>query len=91
MEHVNQIAVLSFSGQVINLMRGRGSVNHRLLPSNAITDTGIKRQFQHPTFSFTGKYLALAEMHFKADATFVRSNALVYEVPSDPSTYGIEV
>lgn len=54
MDHTNQIAVLSFSGQVINLMRGQGALYHRLLPSNVLTDPGIKRQFQHPTFSPSG-------------------------------------
>jgi len=51
MEHVNQIAVLSFSGQVINLMRGQGALYHRLLPSNVLTEPGANRQFQHPAFS----------------------------------------
>ena len=44
LDHVNQIAVLSFGGQVINLMRGQGAVYHRLLPSNVLTDPGMKRQ-----------------------------------------------
>jgi hypothetical protein len=88
MEHVNQIAVLSFSGQVINLMRGQGLVYHRLLPSNTVIDQQVKRQFQHPAFSSTSKYLAFAEMHFKEGASFVKSNALVFEVPKDPSKYG---
>ena len=88
MEHINQIAVLSYSGQVINLMRGQGLVYHRLLPSNTMSEPGVKRQFQHPSFSSTGKYLALAEMHFRDDGTFVRSNAIVYEVPKDPKKYG---
>jgi hypothetical protein len=65
MEHINQIAVLSFSGQVVNLMRGQGAVHHRLLPSNVLTERGIKRQFQHPSFSNKGQYVAFAEMHFK--------------------------
>lgn len=88
MDHVNQIAVLSFSGQVINLMRGQGLVYHRLLPSNTLVDPQVKRQFQHPAFSATAKYLAFAEMHFKEGASFVRSNALVFEVPKDPKKYG---
>jgi hypothetical protein len=87
MEHVNQIAVLSFSGQVINLMRGQGALYHRLLPSNVLTEPGVKRQFQHPAFSPSGKYVSFAEMHFK-DAGFVRSDALVFEVPKDPKVYG---
>lgn len=90
MDHVNQIAVLSFSGQVINLMRGQGAVYHRLLPSNVLTEPGIKRQFQHPAFSQTGKYVAFAEMHFKGEEGFVRSDALVFEVPRDPKQYGME-
>lgn len=87
MDHVNQIAVLSFSGQVINLMRGQGAVYHRLLPSNLLTEPGVKRQFQHPAFSAKGNYLAFAEMHFK-ETGIVRSDALVFEVPKDPKTYG---
>lgn len=85
--HVNQIAVLSFSGQVINLMRGQGAVYHRLLPSNILTERGVKRQFQHPSFSNMGKYVAFIEMHFK-ETTIVRSDAIVFEVPNDPKTYG---
>lgn len=88
MEHINQIAVLSFSGQVINLMRGHGAVYHRLLPSNTLNEPGIKRQFQHPSFSSSGKYVAFAEMHFKGDAGFLRSDALVFEVPENPEKYG---
>eukprot|EP01041_Mallomonas_annulata_P004065 gene4065-8081_t len=88
MNHVNQIAVLSFSGQVVNLMRGQGSMHHRLLPSNIITSRGVKRQFQHPTFSNNGKYIALAELHFRETGGVLRSDALVYEVPTDPAEYG---
>lgn len=40
MEHVNQIAVLSFQGQVMNLMRGQGLVHQRLSPSNVVVDKG---------------------------------------------------
>lgn len=54
MDHVNQIAVLSSQGQVVNLMRGQGSVQHRLLPSNVLADQGMKRQFQHPGESWLG-------------------------------------
>ena len=88
MEHVNQIAVLSFSGQVVNLMRGQGAVYHRLLPSTVLTERGIKRQFQHPSFSSNGQYIAFAELHFK-DTGIVRSDALVFEVPKDPKTFGV--
>jgi len=87
MLHVNQIAVLSFSGQVINLMRGQGAVHHRLLPSNILTERGVKRQFQHPAFSNNGKYVSFVEMHFK-ESTIMRSDALVFEVPNDAKTYG---
>lgn len=65
MDHINSIAVLSHSGQVANLMRGQGAVYHRLLPSTVLADRGIKRQFQHPAFSNQGRYLAMAEMHFR--------------------------
>jgi len=88
MDHVNQIAVLSSAGQVINLMRGQGAVYQRLLPSNVLTDPTVKRQFQHPTFSPSGKHIAFAEMHFKGEEGFVRSDALVFDVPQDPETYG---
>jgi hypothetical protein len=87
MEHTNQIAVLSYSGQVVNLMRGQGAASHRLLPSNVLMDRGVKRQFQHPAFSNNGQFVALAEMHFK-DSGIVRSDALVFEVPKDPAKYG---
>lgn len=80
LQHVNQIAVLSFSGQVMNLMRGQGAVYHHLLPANVLTEPGVKRQFQHPAFSSSGKYVAFAELHFKGDnAGFLRSDAIVFE------------
>ena len=85
--HTNQIAVLSFSGQVINLMRGQGALSHRLLPSNILTEREVKRQFQHPAFSSTGKNIAFVEMHFK-ETTIVRSDVLVFDVPSSPKAYG---
>lgn len=88
MNHINQIAVVSFSGQIINLMRGQGAVYHRLLPSNVVIDESLKRQFQHPAFSRSGKYVAFAEMHFKDGAGFVKSDALVFEVPTDAKEYG---
>jgi hypothetical protein len=73
----------------MNLMRGQGAVYHHLLPANVLTETGVKRQFQHPAFSSTGKYVAFAELHFKGDnAGFVRSDALVFEVPKDSRSYG---
>lgn len=88
MNHVNQIAVISYSGRVINLMRGQGAMYHRLLPSNVLTDSSIQRQFQHAAFSASGKYVSFAEMHFRNEEGFIRSDALVFEVPSDPKTYG---
>lgn len=90
LDHVNQIAVLSFAGQVMNLMRGQGAVYHRLLPSNVMIEPGVKRQFQHPAFSSSGKYVSFVEMHFKDGAapTALRSDLLVYEVPKDPQEYG---
>jgi len=39
LDHVNQIAVLSFSGQVMNLMRGQGALYHHLLPANVLAET----------------------------------------------------
>ncbi|KAJ1417434.1 hypothetical protein B484DRAFT_481793 [Ochromonadaceae sp. CCMP2298] len=88
MEHVNQIAVLSSAGTVINLMRGQGAVYQRLHASSAVMDPTVKRQFQHPTFSPSGKYVSFAEMHFK-DEGFIRSDALVFEVANKPETYGL--
>lgn len=35
-----------------------------------------------------GKYVAFAEMYFKNSEGFVKSDALVYEVPTDPKDYG---
>jgi len=87
LNHVNQIAVLSFSGQVVNLMRGQGAVYHRLLPSTILSEKGIKRQFQHPSFSNNGKHVAFVEMHFK-ETGIERSDAIIFEVPNDPKTYG---
>lgn len=87
LRHVNQIAVLSHSGQVVNLMRGQGALHHRLLPSNVVTERGIKRQFQHPAFSSEGNFVAFVEMHFK-DSGIVRSDALVFQVPDKPAAYG---
>ena len=87
MNHVNQIAVLSSSGQVANLMRGQGALHHRLLPSDVATPRAVKRQFQHPTFSSDGDYVAFAEMHF-TDQGLVRTSVVVWEVPKDPALYG---
>lgn len=73
-------------------MRGQGAVYHRLLPHKAVAssvDTKIKRQFQHPAFSHNGKYLAVAEMHFR-ESSVVRSDALVFSVPRDPKDFSKE-
>jgi hypothetical protein len=89
MQHINQIAVLSFSGQVINLMRGQGAVYHRLLPTTTLLEAGVKRQFQHACFSTNGNYIAFSELHFKENnGGIVRSDALVFDVPKDAKTYG---
>ena len=40
LQHINQIAVVSFPGDVVNLMRGQGSVHHRLIPSNPLSERG---------------------------------------------------
>ena len=63
------------------------SVFQRLLPSSILSDKGVKRQFQHPAFSHNGKLVAFAEMHFK-DQQILKSDALVYEIPNDPKTFG---
>ena len=65
MLHINQIAVISDRGRVVNLMRGQGNVYHRLVPSSVTTEKDVTRQFQHPVFSTNGKYVAFSEMHFK--------------------------
>ena len=41
LKHTNEIAVVSFPGDVVNLMRGQGSVHHRLVPSNPLTERGM--------------------------------------------------
>jgi len=87
LEHNNLVAVLSSSGQVMNLMRGQGLVHQRLLPSNTMAEKGVRRQFQHPVFSRKGKYLSFAEIHFK-ESTILRSNLIVYNVPNDPKAFG---
>lgn len=65
MLHINQIAVISDRGRIVNLMRGQGNVYHRLVPSSVTIEKDVTRQFQHPTFSSNGKYVAFSEMHFK--------------------------
>jgi hypothetical protein len=65
MLHINQIAVISDRGRIVNLMRGQGNVYHRLVPSSVTTEKDVTRQFQHPAFSSNGKYVAFSEMHFK--------------------------
>lgn len=75
----------------MNLMRGQGTVYQRLMPVNTIRDVNIKRQFQHPSFSASGRFVAFCELNFKTDGASpgaVRSDALVYEVPKDPKQYG---
>jgi hypothetical protein len=88
MVHINQIAVVSDKGRIVNLMRGQGSVYHRLVPSSVSTEKDVTRQFQHPVFSTNGKYVAFSEMYFK-DKAISRADALVFEVPTEASTYGI--
>ena len=44
MDHINEVVVLSHSGQVANLMRGQGSAYHRLLPGNVQSDRTLMRQ-----------------------------------------------
>ncbi|MEC8392708.1 MAG: hypothetical protein VXZ58_07500, partial [Actinomycetota bacterium] len=88
MDHINSIVVLSHSGQVANLMRGQGAVYHRLLPPTVLTDSEAKRQFQQPSFSSCGNYLAMAEIHFQ-DKMITKSGVHIYEVPKDPKTFGL--
>lgn len=88
LQHVNQIAVLSNQGSVMNLMRGQGLVHQRLLPTNTQVDKGVKRQFQHPVFSSSGRYVAFGELNFKEGVATAKSNAVIYDVPTDPNTYG---
>lgn len=40
LQHINQIAVVSSPGETVNLMRGQGSVHHRLVPSAPLTERG---------------------------------------------------
>lgn len=40
LQHINQIAVVSFPGDIVNLMRGQGSVHHRMVPSAPLTERG---------------------------------------------------
>ena len=68
-------------------MRGQGALFHRLLPSNIVVQRGVKRQFQHPSFSSDAKYVCFSEIHFR-DAEISRSNVLIYEVPKDPKVFG---
>jgi hypothetical protein len=40
LQHINQIAVVSYPGETVNLMRGQGSVHHRLVPSAPLSEKG---------------------------------------------------
>jgi hypothetical protein len=89
-DHINQLMVSSSSGRIINLMRGHGSLFHRLLPSNTKFNSDILRQFQHLAFSRDHRYCAAIEMFVRNDDSPVplRSQALVYEVENSPEKYG---
>jgi hypothetical protein len=116
-------------------VRGQGAVSQKLQASAATDASDHRRQFQHPAFSLTGRYVAFFELLFKADdtispaaklnalaegqgtqgkssgvkmprplrpdtggaggtqpsrthSTYVGSEAIVFEVPRDPSNYG---
>lgn len=71
MQHINQIAVISDRGRIVNLMRGQGSVYHRLVPSSVTAEKDVTRQFQHPVFSTNGKYVAFSEMYFKNKGVYI--------------------
>jgi hypothetical protein len=40
LQHLNQIAVVSFPGEVVNLMRGQGSMSQRLVASTPLVERG---------------------------------------------------
>jgi hypothetical protein len=119
----------------MSLVRGQGAVSQKLLASAAADANDLRRQFQHPAFSMTSRYVAFSELLFKPDdaispaaklnaltegqrtqgkssgvkmprplrpdtdgaggtqpgktqSTYVGSEAVVFEVPRDPSKYG---
>lgn len=96
--HVNQIAVTSFGGGVINLMHSQGSIYQRLLPTKVSLSSKEKRQFQFPTFSDSGNYIAYVEVYFDLVAngaagtppkeTFSKAHILVFKVEQNPRKYG---
>lgn len=45
LQHINQLAVVSSPGDTVNLMRGQGSVHHRLIPSAPLTERGEGEKF----------------------------------------------
>lgn len=119
-----------------SLVRGEGAVAFRLQSGVEGKEDGLRRQFQYPVFSPSGRYVAFAELLFKADDTisaaaklnalagygtgalsrgtggkvrrpldpdtggvtsgtrgigrYAGAEALVYEVPTDPTEYGDE-
>ena len=46
LDHVNQIVVLSFSGQIMNLMRGQGALYHHLLPAIVLAETTVSAMWR---------------------------------------------
>ena len=53
LQHINQIAVVSYPGETVNLMRGQGSVHHRLVPSAPLTEKGKTNIHQYLHFKLS--------------------------------------
>lgn len=102
LQHLNQIVVSSASGKVLSLMRGNGAAYQRLLPPASTKDVppSYTRQLQHATFSSDHQYVGVVDLLFPRDTTTgsapaaaaaslpSRASALVYQVTTDPQTYG---
>eukprot|EP01031_Cornospumella_fuschlensis_P028602 gene28602-34529_t len=67
LQHVNQIATVSYSGQVMTVMRGHGKLAQHLGYSDSTINRDVRRQFQLPVFSDSGKYVSFLELHFPKD------------------------
>ena len=95
-EHVNQIVVSSASGRVLSLIRGNGAAYQRLLPppsTKQLPSSSYIRQLQHATFSSDHRYVGVVDLLFRRDQAATaalpsRASALVYQVTTDPHTYG---
>ncbi|RYH00805.1 hypothetical protein EON65_48770 [archaeon] len=64
LQHLNQIATVSYAGQVMTVMRGHGKLSQHLGYAESTVNRDVRRQFQLPVFSDSGKYVSFLELHF---------------------------